>query len=150
MRLNFASLARCVAFWLINATVVLALLPVGVLLPAWSCYVAYLLPPSIAGYLATAVCVARAPRWWPMAAVAGACSSLAVLWLQGRLLLALALEQDPLSRMGGLLSNAFVSANSWFGTLFVTLAVGSLVLAATATKAARSAAQSTPLQMRAG
>lgn len=45
-----------------------------------------------------------------MAAFDGACSSLAVLWLRGRMLLALALEQAPLSRTGGLLSNAFVTA----------------------------------------
>jgi hypothetical protein len=144
MRTNLESFAWCVAFWLMNAAVVLALLPVDVLLPARQYYVAYLLPPSVAGYLAIAVSVARSPRWWPMAGGAGVCSSLAVIWLQGRLLLALALDQDPLSRMGGLLSNAFVTAHSWFGTLLVTLTLGSLVLAATAAKAARSAANSTP------
>jgi hypothetical protein len=143
MRMKLMSPAWCIAFWLMNSAVVLALLPVGVSLPAWPYYLAYLLPPSVAGCLAIAISAGRFPKGWPMAGVAGVCSSLAVIWLQGRFLLWLALEQDPLSRVGGMLSNAFVTADAWFGSLLVTLTLGSLVLAATAAKAVRSTASST-------
>jgi hypothetical protein len=143
MRMKLMSLAWCIAFWLMNSAVVLALLPVGVFLPAWPYYLGYLLPPSVAGCLAIAISAVRFPKGWPMAGVAGVCSSLAVLGLQGRFLLWLALEQDPLGRVGGLLSNAFATADSWFGSLLVTLTLGSLALAATAAKAVRSTASST-------
>ncbi|WP_395794841.1 hypothetical protein [Aquimonas sp.] len=143
--MTITSRVLLVTAWLVNSAVVVLCLPEEVLLPAWPLYAAYLLLPSLGGFWAVGALSRRWPKLWLGVGFVGVCSSLAVLWVQDRLLMAFALEQDPHSMLGGMLSNAFVTGHVWFGALLLTSLTGCGLLAVFTVKhAERSSLRSDP------
>lgn len=126
---SFTSLISVCAFWFLNSASVILLLPPEIFLPDRIYYAVSLLLPSPAGCLVGLGLAAGRFRRRLAAALATAAATLAVLWLQSRLLQAFALQLEPSSEQGGMLSNALVTGHAFVAPLSLSVLIGSVLIA---------------------